>query len=340
MPPDDDDHPADHHDDQSSDEHHPGVDANHQVVVGAGEPGDTTPTGRARSEATVLRTVQSLGAVIGPSALITGLLFYFGYVKAAAFSSYFGLDVSLFGLSTRDFVLQSIRPVFVPLGLVLIAGLLLLWAHGALVRQVELRPRRPLWSRLAGGLAVAGAASCLLGLRAYADPFPSDLALVLTPLSLMLGVGLLSYAGLVERHRRHPRDDNAPPVRLGPTGGPGLSVILVSLLLAVGLVWVVANYADVKGRQEARFIDDQLAFLPGVVVYSAKGLHIAAPGVQETRFPEPESAFGFRYDGLKLLFHSGGTYFLVPESWSTSNGTTVVLRQDDSLRLEFVRPPD
>lgn len=310
-------------------------------MAGAGEQGEATPAGRARSEATVLRTVQSLGAVIGPSALITGLLFYFGYVKAAAFSAHFGLDVSQFGLSTRDYVLQSVRPVFVPLAVVLLAGLLLLWAHGAVLRHVELHPHRPLWSRLAGGLAVTGAASCVFGVMAYADPYPSDLVQVLIPLSLLLGVGMLSYAGLIERHRRHGTDADSPPppVPPGPMAGPGLSVILVSVLLAVGLVWVVANYAVVKGRQEARFIEGQLAFLPGVVVYSAKGLHITAPGVQETTFPEPESAFGFRYEGLKLLFHSGGTYFLVPESWSTNNGTTVVLRQNDSLRLEFIRPP-
>ncbi|MEN3314615.1 MAG: hypothetical protein V7605_849 [Acidimicrobiaceae bacterium] len=68
----------------------------------------------------------------------------------------------------------------------------------------------------------------------------------------------------------------------------------------------------------------------------AKRMHIEAAGVGETRFPEPESAYGFRYDGLKLLFHSGGRYFIIPASWTPSGGTTIVLRDDDSLRPEFV----
>lgn len=299
--------------------------------------GDPGPAGESGSEATVLGAVQSLGAVVGPTALITALLFYFGWAKAQAFSQYFGLDVSIFGLSTQDYLLQSIRSVFIPLGVVLIAGLLLLWAHRLLVRQLELSPDRPLWRWLAGVLAVAGAASFVVGLVKNADRYPSDAELVLTPLSLMLGVGLVSYAVLVERRRREPRPRPAASSP-GPLSLPGLTVILVSMLIAVGLVWVVANYAEIKGREEGEFVHDQLEFQPGVVVYSAQRLHIGGVGVDERAFPEPESAYRFRYDGLKLLFHSNGRYFLVPASWSLSDGTTIVLRETDDVRLEFVRP--
>lgn len=283
-----------------------------------------------------MKTVQSLGAVIGPTALITALLFYFGYVKVASFSDAFGLDVSLFGLSTQDYLLQSIRSVFIPLGAVLIAGLGILWVHRVVSHQIELRPDRPIWRRLEALLAVVGVGFFAAGLSMNADIHRSDTELVLVPLSLMLGVGLSSYAVLVHRHRRRP-DRPAPPASSGPPSLPGLSVILVSLLIAVGLTFEVANYADVTGRREARFVLDQLTFKPGVVVYSPKRLHIGADGVQETRFDDSDSAYGFRYDGLKLLFHSNGRYFLVPESWSPNGGTTVVLPDDDkSLRVEFV----
>ncbi|MGI8776550.1 MAG: hypothetical protein ACR2LJ_04005 [Acidimicrobiales bacterium] len=299
--------------------------------------GDATTTmdGTA-SEATVLKTVQSLGAVVGPTALITALLYYFGWAKTEAFAQYFGLDVSLFGLSTQDYVLQSIHSVFLPLGEALIAGLLLLWAHQVISRQLELRPDRPLWRWAAGLTAVTGVLLFVIGLVWNANLYRSNAVRVLTPLTLMLGVGLFSYAVLVDRRRRQ-AGRPSPPSMAGPARLPGLSVILVSMLIAVGLVWVVAEYADVKGQQEARFVVDQMQFQPGVVVYSPKRLHIEAPGVGETRFPEPESAYGFRYDGLKLLFHSDGRYFLVPASWTPSGGTTIVLRDDDSLRLEFVR---
>ncbi len=306
-------------------------------MTAAGDQGDAGPASSVRSEATVLRTVQSLGAVVGPTALITALLFYFGWAKAQAFSQYFGLDVSLFGLSTQDYLLQSIRSVFIPLGLLLIGGLILLWTHGVVIRQLELGPQRRLWRPMAGALALTGGASFVLGLVKNADRYPSDLELVLTPLSLMLGVALLSYAVLVERRRRQP-EHRGVPVSTGPTTLPSLNVILVAMLIAVGLVWVVANYAEVKGREEGEFVHEQLEFQPGVVVYSAKRLHIGAPGVEEEML-DGESAYAFRYDGLKLLFHSNARYFLLPASWSPSNGVTVVLSENDSLRLEFVRPP-
>ena len=291
--------------------------------------------GGARSEATVIRTVQSLGAVIGPTALITALLFYFGWAKANAFAMYFGLDVSLFGLSSQDYILQSIRAVITPLGVLLIAGLLLLWAHRTLVAQIERDPRRRLWPRLTVGLAVVGAASFVLGLVLNADVYATEREVAVVPLSLMLGVALLSYAVLVQRHRRHPQRWTAAPAS---SASPGLNVILVSMLLAVGLVWTVAEYAQLKGTDEAEFIHDQLAFQPGVVVYSAQRLHLGGAGVEETSFTEPESAFAFRYDRLKLLFHSDGKFFLVPESWSLNDGRTIVLQESDGMRLEFVRP--
>ena len=305
-------------------------------MAAAGDQGDAGPASSVRSEATVLRTVQSLGAVVGPTALITALLFYFGWAKAQAFSQYFGLDVSLFGLSTQDYLLQSIRSVFIPLGVLLIGGLILLWAHGIVVRHVELAPQRRLWRPMAAALAFTGAASFVLGLVKNTDRYPSDVELVLTPLSLMLGVALLSYAVLVERRRRQPQ---RVPVSTGPMAPPALTVILVAMLITVGLVWVVANYAEIKGREEGEFVHDQLEFQPGVVVYSAKRLHIAAPGVEEELL-DPESAYAFRYEGLKLLFHSNARYFLLPASWSLSNGLTVVLIENDSLRLEFVRPSE
>lgn len=306
------------------------------MAAGAGEQGGVSPAGGARSEATVIRTVQSLGAVIAPTALISALLYYFGWAKAHAFARYFGLDVSIFGLSTQDFILQSIRAVVTPLGVLLISGLLLLWAHRTVVSGIERDPHRRIWPRSAATLAVIGAASFGLGLVLNADVYATLREAALVPLALMLGVALLSYAVLLERRRRHPAHA-APPV---PTGSPGLNVILVSMLLAVGLVWTVAEYARLKGTEEAEFVHDQLRFQPGVAVYTAQRLHLGGAGVEETAFSEPESAFRFRYDGLKLLFHSHGTYFLVPESWSLEDGRTIVLREGDGQRLEFIRPAE
>ena len=287
-------------------------------------------------EATVLRTVQSLGAVVGPTALLTALLFYFGWARANAQASYLGLDVTLFEFSTQDYLLQSISSVFVPFGEVLLVSLLLLWSHRVVSGRLAGAPRHPAWPWVEGALTGIGTVAFVVGVVLYNDDTPSDAVLLLTPLSFVAGVGLVSYAVLIDRRRRGvesgPKADGSAARPLPP-----LSVIIVSMLVGVGLVWGVANYADVKGRQLGDFVADQLAFRPGVVVYSEKRLQIDEPGVTETRFDEPDSAYGFRYEGLKLLLRSKSRYFLVPATWSVDGGTTIVLSEEASLRLEFVR---
>jgi hypothetical protein len=298
----------------------------------AGPAGDTPQGG----EATVLRALQSVGAVVGPTALLTALLFYFGWARANAQANYLGLDVTLFDFSTEDYLLQSVSSVYVPLAEVLLAAVLLLWAHRVVSGRLERQPELPVWPWLEGALAAVGAVAFVAGVVFYNDETPTDTVLLLTPLCLVAGLGLVSYSVLVDRRRRAgPSTGNANPSAAGPVAP--LSVILVSVLLMAGLVWEVANYADIKGRQLGEFVADQLAFRPGVVVYSEKRLQIDQPGVTETRFDEPDSAYRFRYEGLKLLLRSSSRFFLVPGSWSVDRGTTIVLPESGSMRLEFVR---
>jgi len=289
------------------------------------------------SEATVMKTMQSLGAVIGPTALVTALLFYFGWARTQSQAQYLGLDVTLFGFSSQDYILQSTYSVLVPLGELLLGGLGLLWLHRAVSQLVGRCGDRPFWPWLEGSAAVAGGSLFGIGLLKNNDRYPTDAGLLLTPLFLTLGVGLVSYALFIHRQRSAARAGPESTVTPAARGGPPLSTILVAMLIAVGLVWEVANYAEIKGRELGAFLADQLEFQPGVVVYSPKRLHIDTGGVVETGFPEPESAYGFRYTGLKLLFRANDRFFLVPESWTVDGGTTIVLRDSDELRMEFIR---
>lgn len=297
-----------------------------------GGPDSTTAT----AEATVLRTVQSIGAIVGPTALVTALLFYFGWARAQSQAQYLGLDVTLFGFSSQDYILLSTHSVLIPLGELLIAGLGLLWLHRVVCEQIDRRPELALWPWAEGIVAAVGVTLFVVGVIMNGDSRPSDARLLMTPFSLTVGVGLTGYAILISRRRRRP---TSPPGGHGSAArvAPPLSAILIAMLIAVGLVWEVANYADIKGRQLGAFLTRELASQPSVVVYSPKRLQIDTGEVTETRFSEPESAYGFRYAGLKLLFRSNGRYFLVPDSWSVDGGTTIVLRDNEDLRLEFVR---
>jgi hypothetical protein len=72
------------------------------------------------------------------------------------------------------------------------------------------------------------------------------------------------------------------------------------------------------------------------VVYSAKSLSLNAPGVRETRCQDPDAAYRFRYDGLKLVLQSGDQYLFLPAGWSPRDGVAILMPRSDSLRLELV----
>ncbi len=294
------------------------------------------PKASGQSEATVLKAVQSLGAVVGPTALVTALLFYFGWARSQSQAQYLGLDVTLFGFSTQDYILQSTYSVLFPLGALLIGALVLLWGHGVVCSLVDSDPGRTVWPWVERALAFGGAALFAVGLVLNSNRYPSKTVLLMTPLSLTAGVGLMAYGVLVHRRRA---------VKVGDVAGHGsarpvplLSVILVAMLVAVGIVWEVANYAEIKGRELGEFLVSQLPYQPGVVVFSPKRLHIEGGSVVETALRAPDSAYAFRYSGMKLLFRSDGRYFLVPESWSVAEGRSIVLRDSEDVRMEFIRP--
>ncbi len=72
------------------------------------------------------------------------------------------------------------------------------------------------------------------------------------------------------------------------------------------------------------------------MLYSERSLSLHAPGVREARFQDPEAAYRFRYDGLKLVLQSGDRYLFLPEAWPPTDGVAILMPRNDSLCLEFV----
>ena len=60
-------------------------------------------------------TMRGLATVVAPTTLVTALLFYFGGRARAPRPDVMGLDDSLFGYSTRDYILRSVTTMFWPL---------------------------------------------------------------------------------------------------------------------------------------------------------------------------------------------------------------------------------
>jgi hypothetical protein len=112
---------------------------------------------------------------------------------------------------------------------------------------------------------------------------------------------------------------------------------LVLVLLAFSVFWNAERLARMMGEAYA----DQIAANPhqllAVTVYSPHSLRIEAPGVVETKVGHDESAYRYRYDGLRLLQRSGNRYLLISELWNDRSGKIIVLRDTDAIRMEFKR---
>ncbi|RAN76388.1 hypothetical protein B5P43_22500 [Bacillus sp. SRB_336] len=116
-------------------------------------PAETPPLAKA------LSLVASFGP---PIAVVTALLVYFGWARSDAQSRAMGLDVSLFGYTPQDYVLRSIRSLFLPLVLITIVAIAWLAADVWLTGHALAGRRRGMVLRTAlaavyGGSVAAGA---------------------------------------------------------------------------------------------------------------------------------------------------------------------------------------
>jgi hypothetical protein len=280
--------------------------------------------------------VNLLGTVVAPTTLLTSLLFYFGWSHAYYFYDYFGVNSTLLGLTTRDYVQKAVDGLFVPMMVAACVGLLALWAHSLLrALPVGSRPRA---LRLIAGVAAAG---LVLAIGGFWSVFAVTalrhwLYGTAAPLSLAFGVLLLVYAFHLWRSL------TTGQRTLGPGPAPGLAWgrvaewAAVFVLVGLSLFWAANNYSVAVGRQRAHQMVLQLPREPGVVLFSERSLSLAAPGLREVRCKDLQAGYRFRYDGLKLLPQSGDQYLLLPETWSRRNGVAILIPKNDSLRLELV----
>jgi len=260
------------------------------------------------------QVVKVLTEVASLVALATALLYYFGWRRSEAQARAFGADASVFGMSTQDYVLRSIDVVLLPAVVLLLGGLLAVWAHRKLVGSQRV-------NRVASVLRfswllplVFGVPLLLVSESAGVWAFPFWFAIAVAG----------TWYGRV----------------LGDTASHWSTSFAVSLLLgalvAVCLFWMTERLAVLFGEARADEVKADVGrVLPGVAVYSAQRLHLDGTGVEERVLTDPEAAYRYRYDGLYLLQQSGGKYFLITGEWSSNDGRMIVLSDDISMRIEF-----
>jgi hypothetical protein len=293
---------------------------------------DTGPASTAWSRAL------SIVAAVGPPVTVaTALLIYFGWARADAQAQFMGLNASLFGYSTQDFVLISVSSLFLPLILLLLAGTLWRAVDAWLRRRGPQRQR--LVIRLGTGALLAGVLIGVVTLILILV-LPSRSTLF-GPYILALGVLIAAWGARLRRMRQLPGVEAAEPPHAQAAPGPSIrgragEAAMVFALVTLLLFWGTANYAQALGRSIALSLEHSVEDLPHARVYSSTPLGIGAPGVTEVQLGAAAAPL-YRYDGLRLLVLSGGRFFLLHDGWTSRSGTVVVLPDNSAIRLEFSR---
>ncbi|WP_158708272.1 MULTISPECIES: hypothetical protein [unclassified Streptomyces] len=261
--------------------------------------------------------LELLGAVGSLLSLLTAVLFYFGWSSTDAETRALGLRDTVLRLSTIDYLLRSVDALFLPAWLVAAAAL----AGTGLHHWVKQSPGR------AETVTRVFRHAWLppLALLALLPGYPAAFELIV-PLAMILGFLLTTYS------RTLPGPGTLPTDRRRALRLWGLTV-LISVLL---LFWATSAYAGIVGRsraaEAARTVNT--AF-PAVVVFSEKDLLIRGNGTCYNRITDKDSAYGFRYAGLRLFHVSGDRVFLVGSDWTPGSGTLWVIEKDDTTRVEF-----
>lgn len=308
-----------------------------KVSVGASVPSDDdrVPNSRPqRAAADPLSALATAGTITSQTVLITGLLYYFGWVRTNATLAYFGLDTSMVGFSTTDYLLRSVNVAFTPFILVACIALVLLGLHRLVVQRIlnmiatSPAPRMAHWIVTGTRVVALSLAAVVIFRMLFPDhvAWPSGLAL---PLLLIASVGLLGYVA----HLRSTHPEKLTTTPASPTRIQALVLLAIGLLAAL---WAVSLYAGQVGRQVAT---DIVADLPGqrpaVVIYSAERIALDGAGVEVAEIAQPGSRYRYQYSGIRLFVRSTDKYLLLPVGWQRGHDRVFIVPDDDSIRVDI-----
>jgi hypothetical protein len=284
-----------------------------------------------------IRALRLIGSLIAPTTVLTALLWYFGRTLAISLLGYLGVDGSVLAFTTQDYLVRSADALFVPVTLA--AGLTLagLWTDRILRRWVSDRIWQLLLRVLLPVSLVAGAVLVAISLDGMRRPDRYAAQVGLPGLCLAAGVVLLDVGFRAVRGRPGAGQEATAAAIPAPVRIAGWVATFV--LVTVGLFWATHDYAAAVGTGRGEAIEAALPTMPDAVLYSAKRLALGVPGVHETQCRDPQAAYRYRYDGMKLVIMSGDQYLFLPGTWTYQDGVSAVVRRDVGLRLEFaVRP--
>jgi hypothetical protein len=295
-----------------------------------GEPNAATPSESADGFEAPLRTLVSIGANV---TVLTALLVFFGWKRAEAHSQMLGIDESILGMSPQDYAFRSVNALFPLLAVIAVAGLEWLWAHAGIARALQ-EGRMPQPIRRTARVLLFAWLLVPLICAVFSWRFPAAGFLVF-PLSFAAGTLLTCYGIYLRSQLQGPGTKTVPAWHIS------LTKVFVAVVVTLSLFWEVSNYATIIGQNLGARLTTELSSHSQVVIYSPKRLNITAPEVKEEALPVADTAYRFRYTGLRFLNYTGGRFVLVSDGWTPGYGVVILLADSDPVRLEFVHgsPP-
>jgi hypothetical protein len=286
--------------------------------AGSGEHGAEPQTSLRYSQA-----LQGVSAIIAPATLLAGIAFYFGWQRVRSFDEYFGLNPGAVGYSTRDYVLNSLDALFLPVVVVLTALIAFALGHAYVTDAQRVGRRSPATlRRLSEAALVLGSLLLLVGGLAAFTVFPFHTPYLIATLFPAAGVLLIAHA--VDQRERLRGD---PPLSTAAR-------VFVALFVAVCLFWAAGLYAETVGRNQAAALARNLDVLPAVSLSSSSDL-----GLNSVRSNNASTgsvgAKTHTYSGLRLLAVDNGTMWLLPQGWKPAAGRLFAVPEADATGLAF-----
>ena len=307
---------------------------------------ETRTMGRTDTSAPWSMLAEWAAAIVPLLAILTSLAVWFGFQIVNSRTRYFGIDPTVLGFSTSDFVLRSVSALIRPLIYLLLLSLVVISVHAGVRWLINETPGRP---RVGTGLT-AGSLLCIasgvglvwLGSNVFRAEDLSDysfgthcLGMSLgrwwQPSVLPLGVVLVLYGVWLFRKRS---DRTAPP---SMPLWQRVAVVVTAVIVIVGIFWSFSLYATAAGALESHsYACHHFDKLPKVIVYSTVPLNLQQEdGLVTRRVGEEGSQYHWRYSGLRLLIRSDDKYFILPANWLGQDDIAIVLSDSPALRFEF-----
>ena len=286
--------------------------------------------------------------------LIAAVMIYLGWAYDTAFYAYFHLGPVELGVSPGGYMLSSLslfKPVIVVTVVVAIVGITL-WARGSHL----LSGARALIGWIARILRTSSRLRSLnMWLGRLNQVIPQTIKKKLPdmnywwkPKGIQAGLGsaitvtaLILYG--VAGHIAVSTYLVLALMALGPLlltsafRGDPRGRVPYSLAVAVGIVcglWAASLYASDLGTSTAEGFAAHLSAKTEAAVYSVQPLALSGRKVTVEKLPAGFK-YHYRYEGLRLLYIGGGTYYLLPEGWVSNQPLTYIIAVNDQTRVDL-----